>query len=411
MNCIIISIGDELLIGQTINTNSAWMGKELNAVGVDVTEVLTISDKEKAIKDALVYAESKASIVLLTGGLGPTKDDITKKVFSDYFDAPLIQNQEALNNVIGFFERFSREMLPVNELQALIPTGSTMLLNKKGTAPGMWMEKNETVFASMPGVPYEMKYLMSFEVLPRLERRFDLPFIVHQTMMTQGIGESYVAEEISDIEDNLPSDIGLAYLPSPGLLKLRLTGKGTDKDDLKHRINSIFDQIELRIPDYVYSREEKDLAEIIGEVLLQKGLTVSTAESCTSGAIASKLTSFSGASEYFIGGLVAYSNEIKKNQLKVSEQVLNLDGAVSEACVKQMAIGAKSLFNTDYAIATSGIAGPNGGTDLKPVGTVWIAIAAPNGIIAERFQMGEGRGKVVKKTLMTALSLFLTLVK
>ena len=169
MNCIIISIGDELLIGQTINTNSAWMGKELNAIGVDVTEVLTISDKEKAIKDALVYAESKASIVLLTGGLGPTKDDITKKVFSDYFDAPLIQNKEALNNVIGFFERFSREMLPVNELQALVPTGSTMLLNKKGTAPGMWMEKNETVFASMPGVPYEMKYLMSFEVLPRLE--------------------------------------------------------------------------------------------------------------------------------------------------------------------------------------------------------------------------------------------------
>ena len=230
-------------------------------------------------------------------------------------------------------------------------------------------------------------------------------------MMTQGIGESYVAEEISDIEDNLPSDIGLAYLPSPGILKLRLTGKGTDKDDLKNRINNIFDQIELRISDYVYSREEKDLAEIIGEVLLQKRVTVSTAESCTSGAIASKLTSFSGASEYFIGGLVAYSNEIKKNQLKVSEQVLNLDGAVSEACVKQMAIGAKSLFNTDYAIATSCIAGPNGGTDLKPVGTVWIAIASPNGIIAERFQMGEGRGKVVKKTLMTALSLFLALVK
>ncbi len=411
MNCIIISIGDELLIGQTINTNSGWMGAELNKIGVDVIEVLTISDKRHAIEQALSYAESKADLVLITGGLGPTKDDITKKVFAEYFNAPLVENKRALENVEWFFKRYNREMLPVNKLQALVPAGCQMLLNKAGTAPGMWMENEEAIFVSMPGVPSEMKYLMLYEVLPRIQKSFDLPSIVHHTIMTQGLGESYIAEEISDIEDNLPEYIKLAYLPSPGLVKLRLTGKGSDRVVLEQEIANIFDQIIARIPDAVFSNKEAKLEEVLGEKLAEKGLTISTAESCTSGALAARITSIPGSSKYFMGSVVAYSNEVKKNQLGVSEEILNTVGAVSEQTVKQMALGAKQLFGTDYAISTSGIAGPDGGTEEKPVGTVWIGIATPDVVIAEQFQMGKGRERVVEKTILSALSRVLTLVK
>lgn len=411
MQSIIISIGDELLIGQTINTNSGWMGAELNKIGVDVIEVLTISDKRHAIEQALSYAESKADLVLITGGLGPTKDDITKKVFADYFNAPLVENKRALENVEGFFKRYNREMLPVNKLQALVPAGCQMLLNKAGTAPGMWMENEEAIFVSMPGVPSEMKYLMLNEVLPRIQKSFDLPSIVHHTIMTQGLGESYIAEEISDIEDNLPEYIKLAYLPSPGLVKLRLTGKGSDRVVLEQEIADIFDQIIARIPDAVFSNKEAKLEEVLGEKLSEKGLTISTAESCTSGALAARITSMAGSSKYFMGSVVAYSNEVKKNLLGVSEEVLNTLGAVSEQTVKQMAMGAKQLFGTDYAISTSGIAGPDGGTEEKPVGTVWIGIATPDVVIAEQFQMGKGRERVIEKTILSALSRVLTLVK
>lgn len=411
MQSIIISIGDELLIGQTINTNSGWMGAELNKIGVDVIEVLTISDKHHAIEQALSYAGSKADIVLITGGLGPTKDDITKKVFADYFNAPLVENKRALENVEGFFKRYNREMLPVNKLQALVPAGCQMLLNKAGTAPGMWMENEEAIFVSMPGVPSEMKYLMLNEVLPRIQKSFDLPSIVHHTIMTQGLGESYIAEEISDIEDNLPEYIKLAYLPSPGLVKLRLTGKGSDRVVLEQEIADIFDQIIARIPDAVFSNKEAKLEEVLGEKLSEKGLTISTAESCTSGALAARITSMAGSSKYFMGSVVAYSNEVKKNLLGVSEEVLNTLGAVSEQTVKQMAMGAKQLFGTDYAISTSGIAGPDGGTEEKPVGTVWIGIATPDVVIAEQFQMGKGRERVIEKTILSALSRVLTLVK
>ncbi len=411
MNCIIISIGDELLIGQTINTNSSWMGAELNKIGVDVIEVLTISDKRQAIEQALSYAESKADLVLITGGLGPTKDDITKKVFAEYFNAPLVENKRALENVEWFFKSYNREMLPVNKLQALVPAGCQMLLNKAGTAPGMWMENEEAIFVSMPGVPSEMKYLMLNEVLPRIQKSFDLPSIVHHTIMTQGLGESYIAEEISDIEDNLPECIKLAYLPSPGLVKLRLTGKGSDRVVLEQEIANIFDQIIARIPDAVFSNKEAKLEEVLGEKLAEKGLTISTAESCTSGALAARITSIPGSSKYFMGSVVAYSNEVKKNQLGVSEEILNTVGAVSEQTVKQMALGAKQLFGTDYAISTSGIAGPDGGTEEKPVGTVWIGIATLDVVIAEQFQMGKGRERVVEKTILSALSRVLTLVK
>jgi nicotinamide-nucleotide amidase len=411
MNCIIISVGDELLIGQTINTNAGWMGSELNKIGVEVTEVLTISDRGQAINEALTYAETRAGIVLLTGGLGPTKDDITKKVFADFFNAPLVENKQALENAEGFFKRYNRPMLPVNKLQALVPEGCQMLLNKVGTAPGMWMENRNAVFVSMPGVPSEMRYLMQNEVLSRIKGQFKLPVIVHKTIMTLGLGESYIAEEIKDIEDALPSYIKLAYLPSPGLVKLRLSGKGEDKKILEIEIEALFDRIEERIPESVYARKEVMIEEIVGDKLRDKGYTIATAESCTSGALASKIASVSGASEYFIGSIVAYSNDVKKNILDVNEEVLMSAGAVSQETVKQMALGAKKLFGTDYAIATSGIAGPTGGTDEKPIGTVWIGIAFPQGVITEKFQMGKVRERVVRKTVLVALGRILSLIK
>jgi nicotinamide-nucleotide amidase len=387
------------------------MGSELNKIGVEVTEVLTISDQGQAINEALTYAETRAGIVLLTGGLGPTKDDITKKVFADFFNAPLVENKQALENAEGFFKRYNRPMLPVNKLQALVPEGCQMLLNKVGTAPGMWMENRNAVFVSMPGVPSEMRYLMQNEVLSRIKGQFKLPVIVHKTIMTLGLGESYIAEEIKDIEDAIPSYIKLAYLPSPGLVKLRLSGKGEDKKILEIEIEALFDRIEERIPESVYARKEVMIEEIVGDKLRDKGYTIATAESCTSGALASKIASVSGASEYFIGSIVAYSNDVKKNILDVNEEVLMSAGAVSQETVKQMALGAKKLFGTDYAIATSGIAGPTGGTDEKPVGTVWIGIAFPQGVITEKFQMGKVRERVVRKTVLVALGRILSLIK
>ncbi len=410
MNSIVISIGDELLIGQTINTNAGWMGAVLNRNGVELTEVLTISDDEIAIKDAFVYAQAKANLVLITGGLGPTKDDITKRVFADYFNAPLVENKKALENVEGFFKRYNREMLEINKFQALVPEGCEMLLNKAGTAPGMWMEHKNVVFVSMPGVPSEMKYLMEHEVLPKIKKRFELPVIVHQTMMTQGIGESYIAEEISDIEDALPNHIKLAYLPSPGIVKLRLSGRGKEEAPLMKEIDALFNAIESRIKKHVFSKTEAQLQEILSEVLKGKKRTVSTAESLTSGALAARITSVPGASEYFKGSVVAYSNAVKINQLGVSVDSIELKGEVSKEVVEQMAIGAKGIFGTDYAVATSGIAGPDGGTEEKPVGTVWIAIAGPKGVVSEQFQMGKGRGRVVEKTIFSALSCLLQLI-
>ncbi len=411
MNAILISIGDELLIGQTINTNAGWMGAELNKIGVEVSEVLTISDDSQAINQAMSYAELKAGIVLLTGGLGPTKDDITKKVFADYFNAPLVENKRALENVEGFFKRYKREMLSVNKLQALVPSGCEMLLNKVGTAPGMWMENKSAVFVSMPGVPSEMKYLMDKEVLPKLQNKFNLFSIIHKTMMTLGIGESYIAEKIYDIEDSLPRHIKLAYLPSPGLVKMRLTAKGEDSKILEAEIESIFDKIEPRISEHVYSREEISIQEVIGDLFRNEKLTISTAESCTSGALASRIASVPGASKYFKGSLIAYSNDVKKNLLGVNEEILSTFGAVSEETVKQMALGAQNLFGTDYAISTSGIAGPDGGTNEKPVGTVWIAFATPNSVFTKKFEMGNGRDRIVNKTVYAALSELFKLIK
>lgn len=411
MKSILISIGDELLIGQTVNTNASWMGKALNGIGVEVIEVLTISDQQKAIEDAMAYAERKCGLVLLTGGLGPTKDDITKKTFSEFFNSPLIENQRALENVEGFFKKYGRPMTAVNKLQALVPAGSKMLLNKAGTAPGMWMENENAVFVSMPGVPSEMRYLMRNEVLPRVQKSYNLPAIVHQTMMTQGIGESNISELIEDIEDNLPSHIKLAYLPSPGMVKLRLTGKGDSEVELTNEIKDLFQKIKPRIEEYVYSDVEANLEEVIGLLLKEKQLTISTAESCSGGLLASTLTNVPGSSSYFKGSVVAYANEIKENVLGVSSADLKSNGAVSKEVVEQMALGVQKLMQTDYAIATSGIAGPDGGTEEKPVGSVWISWATPKGVESELFQMGNGRERIVQKTVSTALRILMLKLK
>lgn len=411
MHAIIISIGDELLIGQTVNTNATWMGKELNSVGVEVVEVLTVSDQKGAIEKALAYGENSAEIVLLTGGLGPTKDDITKKVFADYFGAPLIENKEALENVEGFFAKYNRPMLPINKLQALVPKGSVMLLNKVGTAPGMWMNKGQKVFVSMPGVPSEMRYLMREEVIPRLKDSFELPEIVHQTMMTQGLGESYISEEISDIEDGLPTFLKLAYLPSPGTVKLRLTGRGKDRKVLVDAIKAEFTKIKSRIGSSVFSDEEKELEEVIADLLLGTQQTVSTAESCSGGGIAARITSVAGSSSYFQGGIVAYANEIKQDFLGVSKNDIENHGAVSEPVIVQMAKGIREKMKTTYGIATSGIAGPGGGSVEKPIGTVWIAVANDSEVVVRKFEMGEGRKRVTEKTILSALSLLIEVIK
>lgn len=407
MNSIIVSIGDELLIGQTLNSNATWMGRELNDIGVNVVEVLTISDTEIAIEDALKYAGSKVPLVLITGGLGPTKDDITKKVFAKYFNVPLVENKNVLENVKRIFKDYNSPMLPVNNSQAFVPKGCEVLQNKVGTAPGMWMENDQAIFISMPGVPYEMKYLLKEEVSKRIVDKFDLPSIVHHSIMLQGLGESHISEKISDIEDNLPAYLKLAYLPDPGMVKLRLTGRGRDRNKLKSEIKNIFDKIIERVSENVFSDKETTIEEVVGELLRTKKQTISTAESFTSGAIASKITRISGASNYFNGSVVSYSNEVKINQLGVSKTDLTENGAVSETVVKQMAVGVKKLMATDFAISTSGIAGPGGGTEAVPVGNVWIGIAFPGGVRAYEFNLGKGRDRIVRKTVLLALSLLL----
>ena len=407
MNSIIVSIGDELLIGQTVNTNATWMGRELNNIGVEVLEVLTISDTETAIEDALKYAGNKVPLVLITGGLGPTKDDITKKVFAKFFNAPLVENKVVLENVKRMFKAYNSTMLPINNLQALVPEGCEVLLNKVGTAPGMWMENKQAIFVSMPGVPNEMKYLLKEEVSKRIVDKFDLPSIVHHSIMLQGIGESHIAEEISDIEDGLPAYLKLAYLPDVGVVKLRLTGRGTSERELKIEIKTIFDRIIERVSENVFSTTETTIEEVIGKLLSENKQTISTAESFTSGAIASTITRISGASSYFHGSVVSYSNQVKVNQLGVSKFDLSEKGAVSETVVKQMSIGVQKLMETDFAIATTGIAGPNGGTEEIPIGSVWIGIASPRGVSAHHFNLGKGRDRIVRKAVFLALGLLL----
>lgn len=398
----IISIGDELLIGQTINTNASWMGTQLADNGIKVSHVATISDSWDAISGALHDAQGRSQVVLITGGLGPTKDDITKQVLCAYFDTTLVLDEQVLHHVESFFIKRNRPMLEVNKLQAMVPESCEVLFNDQGTAPGMWFEKDGTIFVSMPGVPYEMKYLMEAHVIPRLSERFPLKKLVQRTYLTQGIGESFLAAKIEDWENQLREEgLDLAYLPSPGMVKLRITSNSGNQE----RVNYFGSLLKEMIPTYLYGEEEETLAEVVGKLLEARKETIGTVESCTGGALMANLTSISGSSAYVLGGLITYSNELKMKLANVKSDTLECFGAVSEETVFEMASGGKEVLGTDWMISVSGIAGPLGGSEEKPVGTVWIAIDGPGRKISRKFLFGSDRHRTVQMTVLTALNL------
>ncbi len=406
VNASIITIGDELLIGQTIDTNSAWMAQELNKLGIWVKRRVAVGDVWDEIWNALDEESRQSKIILITGGLGPTADDITKPLLSKYFGGKMIVNEEALQNVITIFEKYiKRPMLDVNLKQAEVPDVCTVIQNKRGTAPGMWFEKESKIFISMPGVPNEMKGMMLDFVLPRLPSLFSLPVVVHRTLLTAGIGESYLADRIQSFESALPLHIKLAYLPNFGMVRLRLTATGKNAAQITNEIDQQFATLQSLVQDVMVINEDKTLEEAIGILLLQRGKTAATAESCTGGYVAHLITSIPGSSAYFFGGVISYDNTIKRDVLGVSSDVLDRYGAVSEETVRQMANSVKHLMQTDYAIAISGIMGPGGGTEEKPVGTVWIAVAGLSETVAQKFQTRYDRGRNIEVTAIHALNM------
>ena len=407
----IITIGDEILIGQIVDTNSAWMAKQLNLIGVSVKQITSVSDDEQHILSALADAETRADIILITGGLGPTKDDITKKTLAKYFNMGFRNDAGALEMVRQIFEKFKRPLLDINIQQADVPDGCEVIVNKNGTAPCMWFEEHDKIFVSMPGVPYEMMYLMDDEVLPRIKSRFKLPSIVHKTILTANIGESFLAKEIEEIEDSLPPHIKLAYLPKLGQVRLRLSAKGDNELTLKAEVEVYAQQIITKVKKFVVIDEDLPLEQAILNMMKSKGLTLSTAESCTGGYIAHLITQHPGCSSVYWGGAVAYAYELKESILGVKEVTLSKFGAVSEETVTEMAEGAIKHFKTDYAIAVSGIAGPDGGTEDKPVGTVWIAISSKNKTVAKVFNFSNKRLQNIERSAASALMMLLNLLR
>ena len=405
MKVEIITIGDEILIGQIVDTNSAWMARKLNEIGVKVERIVTITDRLEDIKSSLADAERRAEVVLVTGGLGPTKDDVTKKALAEYYNCGYTFYPEIADHISALFARFGKEITELNRLQAELPSACKPLQNNQGTAPGMWFEKNETVVVSMPGVPYEMKGIMRDHVIPMITKKFNVPTIIHKTVLTMGMGESWLSEHISEWEDALPPEIKLAYLPSPGRVRLRLSAYGTDKGLLHSTLQVEVSKVIELIPELVFGYDEDTIESVVGDLLRKKKLTVATAESCTGGLIAHKLTSVAGSSEYFLGSVIAYAYEVKTQSLGVDQTDLVKHGAVSELVVTQMAEGAKKTMKTDYAIAVSGIAGPGGGTAEKPVGTVWIAVAGPRGTHAKKFQFGHDRKRNIEMSANTGLNM------
>jgi len=416
MNAELLTIGNEILIGQITNTNAVWMAQQLNMIGVNVVHMSSVADERDAILKAFDDASKRADIVLITGGLGPTKDDITKKTFCDYFETELVIDREVLKDVTGFFSKRNRELTELNRKQAEVPKGCTVIRNKNGTAPGMWMEKNNTIYVSMPGVPFEMQAMVTEDVIPEIKKRFKLPFIFHKTILTQGIGESFLAELISDWEDGLAEkQIGLAYLPSPGMVRLRLSSNGFDELELKNRIEQEVEKVKPLIDKYIYGyeeygKEQPKLEEILGQVLLDKQLKLALAESCTGGYISHLITSVAGSSNYYNGCIVPYHNEFKHDLLKVDHTIFEKHGAVSKECVEEMVKEALNVFHADVAIAVSGIAGPGGGTLEKPVGTVWIAVANGDKIRVRHYIFGDNRLRNIQMTANAAMNMLRKLI-
>jgi nicotinamide-nucleotide amidase len=405
MKAAIITIGDELLIGQTIDTNSAWMGAELSKAGFDVYRITSVHDRREDIIYALNEASGKTDVVLITGGLGPTSDDITKQTLCEFFNTHLVINMEVLKMIEEMMSHRNFQMNDNNRRQAEVPESCRVLKNAAGTAPGLWFEREGTIYISMPGVPHEMKYLMTETVLPELNKRFRSQTIIHKNIMTYGTFEAKLAEMLTIFESGLPENIKLAYLPASGVIKLRLTGTGSNYNYLSDQLNEQVDKLYRTIPEYIYGEDEESLESAIGNLLKSRKKTVSAAESCTGGEISHLLTSIAGSSIYYKGSVIAYENSVKTQLLGVQEDIIDKQGAVSKETVKQMATGARKLFNTDYAVATSGIAGPDGGTEEKPVGTVWIAVASNSEVICEKHVFGNDRKTNIKRFSLTALNL------
>ena len=406
----IITIGDEILIGQIVDTNSAWMAQELNKIGIRIKQISSVSDDREHISKALKEAAGRAEIILITGGLGPTKDDITKKTIADYFKVRLVENKDALENVLKIFSRYNRPMLEVNRLQAQVPENCDVILNKNGTAPGMWFNEDGKIYVSMPGVPHEMMYMMDEEVIPKLKSSLKLPAIVHKTILTVGEGESYLADRIADIEDSLPGFIKLAYLPKLGTVRLRLSAYGEDEVVLKEEVNRYAKKITERIGSAVAAEEDIPVEKAILNFMEQKGYSLSVAESCTGGYISQLFTQHPGASRVFLGGAVTYSDQLKQSVLGVKEQTLNQFGAVSQETATEMAEGALSKFKSDYAVAVTGIAGPDGGTADKPVGTIFIAVARVDKTVVKKLTFGNKRKQNIERSAISALNMLNTLL-
>ncbi|MDB9886501.1 competence/damage-inducible protein A [Flavobacteriaceae bacterium] len=397
----IISIGDEILIGQIVNTNAVFIAKELNKIGIEVVQITSISDKKEAIVKCIDDAQQRAQVIILTGGLGPTKDDLTKHTLCAYFDDVLVKNEEVLERIEAMFKKYVPT--PINDenrKQALLPSKAKVLENKMGTASGMWFEVEDRVVISLPGVPFEMKALISNEVVPALQQHYTRPYIIHKTVLTYGLGESVIAERIEDWENNLPVDIKLAYLPNIGRVRLRLSGKGPDLDVITARIEEQVASLLPQIEDiFMGFEEEASVEEQIQKKSISEGFTLALAESCTGGEIAARITKIPGASGYFKGGAVVYHAQSKVDLLDVSASLIEQKGVVSVEVAEAMAMGAKQKYGSTHAVATTGNAGPSKGDEAVEVGTVCIAIASPSGVYAEEFSFGKSRERVIQKAV------------
>ncbi|MFH1160783.1 MAG: competence/damage-inducible protein A [bacterium] len=411
MKIELINIGDEILIGQVVNTNAAWMAETLNRNGFQAYQFTVLSDNREHILQGLEDALNRADVVLVSGGIGPTKDDITKQTICEFFETKPVFSEDAYRDIEALFARSGYQVTELNRKQAELPENCITIPNRLGTARGMWFEKVTancqlpTIFIFLPGVPFEMKDMFSQEVIPRLKERFSPRAICHKTILTQGVGESFLADILKDWENSLPENIKLAYLPQPGIVRLRFTATGNREDDLRSQVDSEVRKLQKLIPELIFGYDEDTLEAIIGQLLKQKGETLATAESCTGGIIAHLITSVPGSSAYFMGGIVAYANDAKEDLLSVKPDTLLLHGAVSEPVVLEMVQGVKKRFGSDYAIATSGIAGPTGGTPEKPVGTVWIGIATPARVFAKHYLFGDNRERNIRRTALQALNL------
>ncbi len=409
MQAQIITIGDEILIGQIVDTNSAFIAKQLTKIGIKVYEITSIQDEEKHILHALTEAEKKVQLVIVTGGLGPTKDDITKQSFCNFFNDTLIENKKVYEHVKQLYKKYTNgDLLPESMHQALVPSKATILQNDMGTAPGLWMEQNNTVFVSLPGVPYEMKQLIKKEVIPRIVKRFNRPYIYQKTLLTYGKGESEIAKQIADWENQLPKQIKLAYLPSPGRVRLRLMATGKDEIVIRNLVEKQIKQVAKLLKDSVVGFEEDaSIEELIAKKLVANGQSLSVIESCTGGEIATQFIQHAGASSYFKGSMVPYNSTYKIKVLGIDKELIDKFTVVSNEVAQEMALRGQQLFETHYCIATTGVAGPTQGETQDEVGTVYIALATPTGVFSKKFNFGKPRERVIKRGVNKALELLL----